>query len=173
MNKIFKLPFIILLFFNSISGFGQKTPLWSYKNNNQPAIISYNLLDSIFETAKSFLKTKYVYGGCSEKGFDCSGLIYYVFQKHNILLSRSADALSKIGSKIIFEDIKEGDLLFFKSRDMNSNRIGHVSLVIGKTENSFQMIHSTNRGVVIDVYNEIKYYQDRFLFAKRFLKTNG
>ena len=79
MTKTFKLLLIIILFSNYINGFGQKIPLWSYKNNNQPAIISYNLLDSIFETAKSFLKTKYVYGGCSEKGFDCSGLIYYPF----------------------------------------------------------------------------------------------
>ena len=66
----------------------------------------------------------------------------------------------------------EGDLLFFKSRDLNSDKVGHVSLVICKNENSFEMIHATNRGVVVDDYSKINYYKNRFLFAKRFISID-
>ncbi len=172
MTKSCRLFLIIILFSAFVNVTGQQNSIWSYKNNDQPAVLSYNLLDSIFETARGFLKTKYVYGGCSEKGFDCSGFIYYIFNKYNILLSRSSGRLSSIGQNVDFEDIREGDLLFFKSRNMSSDKVGHVSLVICKTENSFQMIHATNRGVVIDNYSDISYYQNRFLFAKRFISID-
>jgi len=158
-----------MLFTGAVHVSGQQNTIWSFKNNDQPVLLSYNLLDSIIETAKGFLNTKYVYGGSSESGFDCSGFIYYVFNEYNILLSKSSDKLSSIGKKVEFDEIKEGDLLFFKSRNVSSDKVGHVSLVICKTDNSFEMIHATNRGVVVDVFDEIRYYKNRFLFAKRFI----
>ena len=134
--------------------------------------MSFSRLDSIVEKAKEYLSTKYVYGGCSENGFDCSGFIYYVFNEFNVSLSKSSSRLSNMGENVEFKDVRVGDLLFFKSRDLNSDHVGHVSLVIGKTQNTFQMIHATRRGVVIDSYNEMAYYNKRFLFARRIISID-
>jgi len=65
--------------------------------------------------------------------------------------------------------------LFFKGRDLRSSRIGHVAMVIKVSENSFKMIHSCSRGLIIDDFSETTYYQQRFIKAKRldfeYLKT--
>jgi cell wall-associated NlpC family hydrolase len=172
MNNTGKHILILIIIFCAFSLSAQKGDVWSYKGGDKYVQVSDNKLDSIIENAKGFLNTKYVYGGCSKNGFDCSGFIYYVFNEFNIFLSKSSNGLSGVGQTIDFEDINTGDLLFFKSRNLNSDKVGHVSLVIGKTQHSFQMIHATNRGVVIDNYNEISYYQKRFLFAKRFISIN-
>jgi cell wall-associated NlpC family hydrolase len=161
---------VVLFCFGTTGSFGQQADTLSTQNEEPSFPITTTLLDSLFETAKKYLGTKYVYGGCSEKGFDCSGFIYYVFKQYSIELSRSAAALSQIGIPVALNELQEGDLLFFKGRNTSSNRVGHVSLVIYKTENSFEMIHATNRGVVVDLYSDMSYYKKRFLFARRFLK---
>jgi len=160
---------VVLLCFGTTGSFGQQADTLSTQNEYPSFTITTSLLDSIFETAKKYVGTKYVYGGCSEKGFDCSGFIYYVFKQYSIELSRSSAALSQIGIPVALNEVQEGDLLFFKGRNASSKRVGHVSLVICKTENSFEMIHATNRGVVVDLYDDMSYYKKRFLFARRFL----
>lgn len=129
----------------------------------------YSKLDSIIDNAKNYIDIKYLYGGSSESGFDCSGFIFYVFNQFNVSLSRSSSRLSKMGEIIDLKNIREGDLLFFKGRDLNSENVGHVSLVVEKKQSSFKMIHATRRGVVVDFYDDMTYYQKRFLFAKRII----
>ncbi len=170
--RAIRIVIILLLFNGPQKYFSQEEARWSYKNSDQYLDISDKLLDSIFENAKFFLETKYVYGGSSNSGFDCSGFIYFLFKEYDILLSKSSSQLSKVGKHVAFSDIRKGDLLFFKGRNMVSENVGHVALVICSSENSFEMIHATNRGVVIDQYDEISYYQKRYLFAKRFLNID-
>jgi cell wall-associated NlpC family hydrolase len=172
MINIIKTTLIIMLALSSAELKGQQQGVWSYKDAEGQVEVTADLLDSIFERANDFLNTKYVYGGRSPSGFDCSGFIYYLFKEFNILLSPSASQLSRIGQKIEFEEIREGDLLFFKSRDISSNHVGHVALVICSSDNLLEMIHATNRGVVIDDFNHMNYYQKRYLIAKRFISVD-
>jgi len=167
--RAIRIAIILLLCNGPLKYFSQEQVTWSYKNTDQCLNISDELLDSIFENAKYFLETKYVYGGSSNSGFDCSGFIYFLFKEYDILLSKSSSQLSKVGEHVPFSDIRKGDLLFFKGRNMVSENVGHVAVVICSSENSFEMIHATNRGVVIDQYDKISYYQKRYFFAKRFL----
>lgn len=170
MIDFVRISIVVLLCFGTSGLFGQQQDTASTQNKEPYYTITNSALDSLFETAKKYLGTKYVYGGSSEKGFDCSGFIYYVFKQYNIELSRSSSALSQIGIPVLINELQEGDLIFFKGRNANSKRVGHVSLVTCKTENSFEMIHATNRGVVVDLYDDMSYYKKRFLFARRFLK---
>src|SRR6187431_2397012 len=49
------------------------------------------LKQSILDTAKKYVGTRYKYGSTDPKqGFDCSGLVYFVGKKHNIELARSS-----------------------------------------------------------------------------------
>ena len=133
-------------------------------------IITEAKLDSIIQTGLKHVGTKYVYAGTSPSGFDCSGLMYYIFKQYGIKISRASSFLASTGYKVSISEIKKGDLLFFKGRNISSNKVGHVSLCIEVTKDSFKMLHATNRGVVVDTFNKISYYQKRLLFARRFLK---
>ncbi|MBF0527727.1 MAG: C40 family peptidase [Deltaproteobacteria bacterium] len=68
----------------------------------------------IAETAKGYLGTPYHYGGQAPGGFDCSGLVYYVYKRYGYKLPRSADDQIKVGQFISRKDLRPGDLVFFK-----------------------------------------------------------
>ena len=62
-------------------------------------ILPAGKVSDIIKTAKSYMGTPYVFGGTTPKGFDCSGYLQYVFQKHGITIPRTADEQYKLGLK--------------------------------------------------------------------------
>lgn len=130
-------------------------------------VVETSLVDALIAKGKSYLGTPYKYAGYSDKGFDCSGLISYVFSTLGGDITRSSSGLSNIGDEVAFEQVQKGDLVFFTGRNKNSSSVGHVAYVIGGRGKDMMMLHATSRGVVIDKLSEISYYQQRFLFAKR------
>ena len=129
-------------------------------------------INSVFDTLQTHLGTPYKYGGASPSGFDCSGLFYYVMKEFGVKLSRSSRGLASYGVEVSMKDLQPGDLLFFKGRNINSKSIGHVAMVIELTDGSFKMSHSCSRGVIVDEFSEISYYQKRLLliyYLKLFL----
>lgn len=124
-------------------------------------------IDSLLSKAETCVGVRYVYGGTTKKGFDCSGFVNYVFNGFDIQLPRTARDMARLGENVDFNDIRSGDLVFFTGRNSNSKSVGHIGIVTQKTSNGFKMIHaSTSRGVMIDDY-QTTYYKQRFLFAKR------
>ena len=76
-----------------------------------------------------FIGWNYKYGGKSpETGFDCSGLVYYVYEQLGYRLERVANAQSKQGVLIDKESMQPGDLLFFGAPDYCS----HVGVYVGQ-----------------------------------------
>lgn len=134
------------------------TPLDSVKNNR---------IDQIIGSAKKYLGIPYKYAGTSPAGFDCSGFLYYVFQKYDINISRSSASMPSYGKRIKLADVRKGDLLFFKGSKLSSTSIGHVGMVIENEEGVIKFIHSANGGVQITTFNGSKYYVPRFIMAKR------
>lgn len=140
-----------------------------YKNSEE--------VDEIISFAKKFLGTPYHYAGSTPSGFDCSGFIYYVMGNFGLELTRSSYGLAEFGETVKLADVRPGDLMFFKGRNVNSTRVGHVALVVEVTPEAIRFIHaSTSRGVVIDNFKTSKYYIPRFIKAKRLdygEKANG
>jgi cell wall-associated NlpC family hydrolase len=125
-------------------------------------------VDEILNFAKRFLGTPYHYAGSTPSGFDCSGFIYYVMGNFGVELTRSSYGLAEFGETVRLADIRPGDLMFFKGRNANSTKVGHVALVVEVTPDAIRFIHaSTSRGVVIDNFKSSKYYIPRFIKAKR------
>lgn len=125
-------------------------------------------VDEIIGFAKKFLGTPYHYAGSTPSGFDCSGFIYYVMGNFGMQLTRSSYGLAEFGETVKLADIRPGDLMFFKGRNVSSTRVGHVALVVEVTPDAIRFIHaSTSRGVVIDNFKTSKYYIPRFIKAKR------
>jgi cell wall-associated NlpC family hydrolase len=125
-------------------------------------------VDDIINFAKKFLGTPYRYAGSTPSGFDCSGFIYYVMGNFGFSLTRTSYGLAEFGRTVRLSEIRPGDLMFFKGRNVNSSQIGHVGMVIDVGPGMIKFIHSsTSRGVVIDNFYTSKYYVPRFIKAKR------
>lgn len=125
-------------------------------------------VDDIISFAKTFLGTPYHYAGSSPSGFDCSGFIYYVMGNFGMTLTHSSYGMAEFGETVKLSEIRPGDLMFFKGRNVNSTQVGHVSLVVDVTPDAIMFIHSsTSRGVVIENFKTSRYFIPRFLKAKR------
>ncbi len=118
----------------------------------------------LLQDAKYYKGGKYIWGGTTPNGFDCSGYVQYLYKKHKIKLPRTAYSQSKIGQTIAFKDIKKGDLLFFLTDKSRGIPITHVGIYLGDG----RFIHAASRkeGIII---SPITYgsYKRCFVTAKR------
>lgn len=113
--------------------------------------------------AKKYLGSKYVYGGASPSGFDCSGLTMYIYKQFGISLPHSATAQSKKGTTIQKADLQLGDLVFFTNYRTNKG-IGHCGIYIG--DNKFIHASTEKTGVITSSLNSSS-YQKRYVTAVR------
>jgi cell wall-associated NlpC family hydrolase len=75
--------------------------------------------------ARRYIGVPYAWGGASPGGFDCSGLVMYVYSKLGVNLPHHAASQYSYGRKVSRWALKPGDLVFFSG-------LGHVGLFIGK-----------------------------------------
>ena len=127
---------------------------------------SESTIDSVIATSKQLLGKAYRSKSPSGNLLDCSGFIKYIWSVQNINVSGSSQAIASQVAKIELKDVKKGDFLFFTGRNKAIKTVGHLSMVIERTDSTFKMIHSCNRGVVIDDFPR-SYYDERILFAGR------
>lgn len=120
-----------------------------------------SLAEKIVNYAKSLQGVKYVYGGYSTKGFDCSGFTKYVFAKYDISIPRSSSEYWGFGTKIARSDIRAGDIVLFDT-DGGAADVSHVGIYVG----GGNFIHaSTSKGKVI-VMN-LAAYRGKYMGARR------
>ncbi len=128
-------------------------------------------IDSIIEYSKRFIGTPYRYGGRTEKGFDCSGFMQYVFGQYGFELPMSSSSQFNHGTPVQMDSIRKGDLIFFKGRNIKNSNIGHVALVVDVSDkNDVQIIHSTRHGLRIHWLSEEPYFTRRLVAYRRILK---
>ncbi|MDG0972956.1 MAG: CapA family protein [Crocinitomicaceae bacterium] len=124
------------------------------------------MVDSVINIGKQFLGKPYRFRNSTTPTLDCSGFICHIYDHLDVKLSRSSASQALETRRIDFSEVEPGDLLFFKGRNASSNTVGHVSMVIEVNDAGLKMIHSCQRGVIIDDY-PMTYYSERFLFAGR------
>jgi cell wall-associated NlpC family hydrolase len=125
-------------------------------------------IGNLINIARSFNGTRYKFGGTTTAGMDCSGLVYTVFREEDIILPRSSRDMATKGNKISYQEIKEGDLVFFKTNGQR-NSISHVGLVVEVQFGKIFFIHSsTSQGVITSSLDE-NYWSNTFVEARRVL----
>jgi murein DD-endopeptidase len=123
-------------------------------------------IESVVDRAHELLGTAYKWGGSSqEQGFDCSGLLVYLFKTEaNIQLPRTTAAMQRSTAATIRRNaLKAGDAVFFKGN--GGGQVSHVGLYIGEGK----FIHSPRAGkhIRIDSLSN-SYWNKNYTTAKRF-----
>jgi len=120
--------------------------------------------------AKKFVGSKYVYGGKTPKGFDCSGFTRYVYDKFDVRLSASSSLQSKEGKKVSTKYAKAGDLVFFSKNKGRVGKVNHVALVVSNDRKGLFVIHSTSsKGVIVQNISGNSYWEPRLLYIRSVL----
>lgn len=148
--------------------------------------IALSLRDRVVETGLNAIGTLYHWGGDDPReGFDCSGLVRFVFQETaGMTLPRTAREQHATGKSVARQQLLPGDLVFFKGtvqtrhvvwhnhhkslRTIVSNVISHVGIYIGDN----QFVHAPVRGERVRIDNlDASYWAKHYAGAVRYLTS--
>lgn len=124
------------------------------------------LTEQLINVANDYKGTRYVWGGTSRNGMDCSGFVKTAFSQFDINLPRTSREMATLGSSINKSEARPGDLVFFKNG--GSRVINHVGIVVEvKEDGEIIFIHSaTSKGVSVNSTKE-PYYSRGFVQVNR------
>lgn len=96
---------------------------------------------AVLATAGRYEGTRYVWGGETPAGFDCSGFVQYVFRRHGVELPRTSRQQARVGQSVPLglHNLRPGDLMVFATRGAT---IDHVAIYAGNN----RIIHSSASG---------------------------
>lgn len=116
----------------------------------------------IVAISEQLIGTPYRYGGESPNGFDCSGLVRYVYRKVGIQVPHSAKLLEQKSRKVDLDEIEPGDLLFFH---ISRTKISHVGIYAADGK----FIHAPSSGKSVSLAKlDNSYWKEKLVSAGRF-----
>lgn len=123
--------------------------------------------DSIVAFAKQYLGTKYCYAGSDpQKGFDCSGFVYFVFGNFGIEVPRSSSGFKNLGTPLQPKDFRVGDVLvFYGYRDSDS--VGHLGIISEANGMDSKFIHASSGSEMAVIISDL----NSEMYTRRFIKA--
>jgi cell wall-associated NlpC family hydrolase len=116
--------------------------------------------------ARTRLGTPYRWGGAAPGGFDCSGLVYWIYRTLGVTLPRVAEDQGAVGVPVAMGDLRPGDVVFFAD---SSGYVHHEGIYIG----GGRMIHAPQTGDVVKIERiDTGYYARQYAGARRFSPTS-
>ena len=124
-----------------------------------------SLGERVANYAMQFKGYRYVYGGASPSGFDCSGMVYYIYRQFGYSVGRtSTDQLRNGYPHVSRSNLQPGDIVLFERTYTSSRPATHSGIYIGNG----QFIHAANSrlGVIVTSLDN-DYYASRFICGVR------
>lgn len=116
----------------------------------------------IVQLARRELGAPYLYGGATPLGFDCSGLVYYVFRHAGVEVPRTANQQLYTSHPIDIQDLQPGDLVFFQI-------VGNIQMHVGIYVGHGIFIHAPETGQAVSYAQmDNPYWKSRFVGGGRF-----
>jgi cell wall-associated NlpC family hydrolase len=115
-----------------------------------------NVHGGVVGIAMHYLGVPYVWGGSTPRGFDCSGLVVYVYAQIGVSLPHSSYAMYNMGTSVSMGQLQPGDLVFFSGAS-------HMGIYIG----GGQFIHAPHTGDVVKISSMTGYYASAFVGGRR------
>ncbi|MDP1708023.1 MAG: C40 family peptidase [Gammaproteobacteria bacterium] len=139
---------------------GMRAPVDVQAGDSSGASVSASSI-KVLSVAREKLDSPYQYGGAGPDSFDCSGLVYYGYLQAGIILPRTALAQFSHTTPISADELKPGDLVFFR---LGGSRVSHVGIYEGGR--SFIHAPSTGRSVMSDSLDN-RYWRERWVRGGR------
>jgi cell wall-associated NlpC family hydrolase len=111
---------------------------------------------AVARVATAYLGVPYVWAGSSPSGFDCSGLVTYVFARFGVSIPHNAAQQYRYGVAVPRDHLRPGDLVFF-------NQLRHNGIYLG----GGRFIHSTYPGGVKISNLDDAWFRTRWVGARR------
>lgn len=118
--------------------------------------------DEIVGAALPYLGSRYVWGGTSPAGFDCSGFVYFVLGQTGHIAPRDHSGQMSLGPRVPRSDLEPGDLVFF--RDTYTYGISHGGIYIG--DGKFIHADDFRTGVIVSNVSDA-YWANHWAAATR------
>lgn len=125
-----------------------------------------NNISIVVQTAQSLVGTKYIYGGATPSGFDCSGYTMYVYSKVGVTLVHRAAVQATEGTAVSRSNLKLGDLVFFATDGVTRN-VTHCGIYIGNNNVLQAQTGSVQKVAQISLTNS--YWSNAYVSARRIL----
>jgi murein DD-endopeptidase len=120
-----------------------------------------NVGSEIVLRAISLLGAPYKWGGNGPQAFDCSGLVHFIHRELGIDVPRTAEQQFRAATRVDLDELKPGDLVFFKTR---GRRVSHVGIYAG----SDRFVHAPQSGRPVEIRPlDDTYYRQRIVGAGR------
>lgn len=154
MKKNFK---ILGLAIASLFLFGCSTFSTSYNaKNNSKVLTNKPQKHLLMSQYNKWAGTKYKYGGTTKNGVDCSAFVGHVYRDaFNIKLPRTTTELIKEGKSVKREDLRAGDMVFFRKGQHVGIYLGNNQFMHSSTKNGV-MISDLDKGYYAKVYHQAR-----------------
>jgi len=112
----------------------------------------------VVSAARHQIGAPYHYGGSTPRGFDCSGLVHYAYQRAGIEVPRTTGGLLRSAHRVPLSQLRPGDVLFFR---ITPPKISHVGLYVGHG----RFVHAPSSGKHVSYASLNDDYWSRHIIA--------
>ncbi len=127
-----------------------------------PAEKTTPAVSTVIGTARKMLGAPYRFGGATPSGFDCSGLVSYVYRSAGIRVPRSSNEQFRQSAPVSLQNLRPGDLLFFR---LSPPKVSHVGIY----DRDGRFIHAPSSGKRVSYASlDNPYWKEHLVAAGRF-----